>query len=82
MKISQPERAGVHNLWDGVPERESVSHDVVGARTSRSMKSFRQRYLTERINYIVPLESIHPQPRQLDVITRNSKIKLTGLWVN
>ena len=27
-------------------------------------------------------QSIHPQSRQPNFITRNSKIKLTGLWVN
>jgi hypothetical protein len=31
---------------------------------------------------MVSLQSIHPQTRQLNFISRNSKIKLTGLWVN
>jgi hypothetical protein len=39
-------------------------------------------YLTECINTMVSLKSIHPQTRQLNLITRTSKIKLTSLWVN
>ena len=39
-------------------------------------------YLTERMNWMAPLKSIHPQPRQ-PLITRNGQIKLTSLraWV-
>ena len=39
-------------------------------------------YFTERINEMISLKSIHPRTRQLNSITRNSKIKLTDLWVN
>ena len=39
-------------------------------------------YLTERINSMVSLQSIHPQTRQLNLITRIIKIKFTNLWVN
>ena len=38
--------------------------------------------LTQRSNQIGYLNSIHPQTRQINFITRNSTIKLTGLWVN
>ena len=37
-------------------------------------------YLSERINSMDSLKSIHPQTRQLNYITRNIKIKLTICW--
>ena len=39
-------------------------------------------YFTERINQMVSPKSIHPQTRQLNFITRNRNIKVTGLCVN
>ena len=42
----------------------------------------RRFYLTERIDQTVSVKSIYPQTRQLDFVTRNSEIKLTGVWVN
>ena len=39
-------------------------------------------YLTERINYMVFLKSIHPQTRQLNLTIPFYRVKLTGLWVN
>jgi len=39
-------------------------------------------YLPECIEIMVSLKSIHTQTRQPNFITRNSKIMLTGLWVN
>ena len=41
-----------------------------------------RHYLTEPIDQMVFLKSIHPHTRQPDFIIRNVKIKLTGLWVN
>ena len=38
--------------------------------------------LNEGVVKINSLESIHPQPRQLDFITMTSTNALTGLWVN
>ena len=38
--------------------------------------------LTGRVNQMVSLESVHPRTHQLHFITRNSRIKLTDLWVN
>ena len=51
---------------------------ALGSPRTHEIKS----YLAQCINEMVSLKSIHPQTRQLNFVTRNSKIKSTGLKVN
>jgi hypothetical protein len=67
--------AASHEQGSPVPPKVA---DAVEERITKG----HQIHLTERINYIVSRKSIHAQTRQLNLITRNSKVELTGLWVS
>ena len=48
---------------------------------SNAVSIAREAHRAERIYQMVSLKSIHTQTRQLKFMTRNSIIKLTGLWL-
>jgi len=53
-----------------------------GAEVDYQVPPTLPNHLTERVNKMVSRKSMNPQTRKLNLITRNSEIYLTDLWVN
>ena len=62
------------------PAKESKDAPLLGLGRSEPLEV--RTYITACMNGMVSLKSIHPQTRQPNFVTRNSRIKSMGLWVN
>ena len=77
-KLSIRRKHETRNARQDIPgdEEDSEEEDQPSAEVPPRL------YLTQCIDLMVSLKSIHPQTRELNFIIRNSKLHLTGLWVN
>ena len=64
-------------------KHESPKAEAGGKKTSMEwLHGVLQVYLTEHINQMFSLQSIHPQARQINSAIPCHEIKLMGSWVN